>query len=104
MPLAQTHYQHVVLDEKGVPYIEGTTMKVVELALNYLSTGASPEELKLQHPYLELGQVYSALAYYWDHKDYFDREIEDQLGFVNELRRTTPEPAFITRLRALKQK
>jgi uncharacterized protein (DUF433 family) len=104
MALAQTRYEHIVLDESGVPLIEGTTMKVVELVLNYLSTGASPEELKLQHPYLTLGQVYSALAYYWDHKDYFDQEIRDQLRFVDELRRNTPKSPFVARLKAMKQK
>ena len=32
-------------DEAGVPWIEGTTTKVIEVVLNKESTGATPEEL-----------------------------------------------------------
>ena len=31
MPTAQTNYEHISLDEKGVPIISGTTMKVIEV-------------------------------------------------------------------------
>jgi len=31
MPLTATEYKYVELDEKNVPVIKGTTMKVVEL-------------------------------------------------------------------------
>ena len=33
MSLTETRYEHVLLDEVGVPIIAGTTMKVVELVL-----------------------------------------------------------------------
>jgi len=39
----------------------GTTLKVVELVLEQMAYGWSPEELHFQHPYLTLGQIYSAL-------------------------------------------
>ena len=44
--------------------IAGTTMKVVELVVEKNAYGWIPEELHFQHPYLSLGQIYSALAYY----------------------------------------
>ena len=31
MALVDTEYEHVSVDEEGVPFISGTTMKVVEL-------------------------------------------------------------------------
>ncbi|MBF0328235.1 MAG: DUF433 domain-containing protein [Nitrospirae bacterium] len=35
-------------------------MKVVELVVEKIAYGWSPEELHFQHPYLTLGQIYSA--------------------------------------------
>ena len=58
------------------PIISGTTMKVVELVMAQMAYGWSPEELRFQHPYLTLGQIYSALAYYWDHQEELDADIE----------------------------
>ncbi len=97
--MLETRYQHVVLDDAGVPTIAGTTMKVVELVEEQMAHGSSPAELHFQHPYLTLGQIHSALAYYWDHKDEVDRDIERRLEFVEELRRKTPVPPFVKRLK-----
>jgi len=83
---AQTRYQHISLDEKGVPIIAGTTMKVIELVVEKIAYGWSPEELHFQHPYLSLGQIYSALAYYSDHRDELDTDIERRLQSVEQLR------------------
>jgi len=40
-------------------------MKVVESVVEQQAYGWSPEELRFQHPYMTLGQIHSALAYYW---------------------------------------
>jgi uncharacterized protein (DUF433 family) len=95
-----TAYEHVVVDETGVPLIEGTTMKVVELVLETLAYGWSPDELQFQHPYLTLGQIYSALAYYWDHKEELDRDIERRLESVEQIRREVGPSQLAARLRA----
>src|SRR2546421_8539427 len=80
-----TTYEHVEIDAGGVPIIAGTNMKIVELA--QLAHGWSPEELHFQHPYLSLGQIHSALAYYWDHKAELDADIERRRQYVEEARR-----------------
>lgn len=74
--IVETRYEHIILNEANVPLIAGTTMKVIELVLDYKAYGWSPEELHFQHPYLSLGQIYSALAYYWDHQAKLDQDIE----------------------------
>jgi uncharacterized protein (DUF433 family) len=66
---------------------ERTTMKIVELVVEQQACGWSPEELHFQHPHLTLGQIHSALAYYWDHREELDRDIERRLEQVEELRR-----------------
>jgi len=45
--LVETRYEHVILNEAEVPIIAGTTMKVVELVLEKMAYGWSPEELHL---------------------------------------------------------
>jgi uncharacterized protein (DUF433 family) len=100
MTATETRYEHVVLDEQGVPIIAPTNMKVIELVLEQMAYGWSPEELHLQHPYLSLGQIHSALAYYWDHKEALEHDIERRLRAVDELgRQVTPAP-LLDRLRS----
>ena len=82
----ETRYEHIALDETGTPVIAGTTMKVRELVAERLAWGWSPEELLVNHSYLTLGQIFSALAYYADHQDEIDRSIESDIAFVSELR------------------
>ncbi|MFQ5568020.1 MAG: DUF433 domain-containing protein [Rhodothermales bacterium] len=98
MSLTQTPYEHVLLNEHGVPLLAGTNMKVVELVLEHLAYGWSPEELHFQHPYLPLGQIYSALAYYWDHREALDADIARRLGAVDRAQQRAGPSALRTRL------
>ncbi|HEY0069056.1 MAG TPA: DUF433 domain-containing protein [Chloroflexia bacterium] len=104
MAIDKTGYEHVVLNDQGVPEIAGTNMKVVELVVEYNSFGWSPEEIQFNHPYLTLGQVYSALAYYWDHKVELDADIQSNSDYANELRRASGPSPLRARARALKEK
>jgi len=94
-----TAYEHVVV-ESGTPLIEGTTMKVVELVLETHAYGWSPDELQFQHPYLTLGQIHSALAYYYDHKDELDHDIERRLERVEQIRYDVGPSQLVERLKA----
>ena len=96
----QTKYEHVVLDDKGNPTIVGKNMKVIEIVLKKNTYGWSPEELYFQHPHLTLGQIYSALAYYWDHQDELDGDIERRLAFVKQIRKTTEQTPLVDRLKS----
>jgi uncharacterized protein (DUF433 family) len=78
MTCVETRYKHIVL-EGSVPFISGTQMKIVELVEQSLAYDWSPEESQSNHPFLKMGQIHSALAYYWDHKDELDLEIERRL-------------------------
>ena len=100
MPVVETRYEHIVLDDTGVPLVADSTMKVVELVLERQAYGWSPEELHFQHPYLSLGQIYSALAFYSDHKEELDEDIARRRKQVEELRRTAPVSPFLARLKA----
>jgi uncharacterized protein (DUF433 family) len=96
----ETRYEHIVLNEAQVPLIAGTTMKVIELVLDHKAYGWSPEELHFQHPYLTLGQIYSALAYYWDHQEALDQDIEQRLQLVDQVRQSLKPTPLEARLKA----
>jgi uncharacterized protein (DUF433 family) len=97
--LTRTPYAHIILREDGVPIIEGTTTKVIEVVVEKLAYGWSPEEIRYQHPYLSLGQVYSALAYYADHTKTIDDEIEDDLHDYEAGHKEVKDSPFRVRLR-----
>ena len=42
----------IELDERGVAWITGTKVKVMEVATDKLAHGSSPEEMNLQYPHL----------------------------------------------------
>jgi uncharacterized protein (DUF433 family) len=65
----------IELDERGVAWITGTKIKVIEVATDKLAHGSSPEEMHFQYPHLSLAQVYAALAYYYEHQTEFEAEI-----------------------------
>jgi len=98
--VVETRYEYVILNEEEVPVIAGTNMKVIELVLERMAYGWSPEELHFQHPYLTLGQIYSALAYYWDHQEELDRDIERRLQFVDRVQRALGSSPLVARLKA----
>ena len=102
MSLATTTYEHIVLDDAGVPVIEGANTKVIEIVLHTRASGISPEQLHLELPHLSLGQIHSALAYYWDHKAELDADIDRRRDRVERLRQETPEPPVVERLRQLR--
>lgn len=99
---ASVHYAHIDHDENGVPFIAGSTMKVVELVMAQQAHGWSPEELHFQHPELSLGEIYSALAYYWDHRAELDQDIEHRSRLVDEIRRDIGSSPLAEKLRALR--
>lgn len=96
--LAETRYEHVVLNER-VPLISGTTMKVVELVLAQAAYGWTAEELHIQYSHLTLGQIYSALAYYWDHREELDVDIESRIRKVDAIRKSVSVPPLVQRLK-----
>jgi len=67
---------HIVLDDRGRPWIKGTNTKVAEVVMENIAWGWSPEEIHRNHPHLPLAKVYAAFSYYFDHQAELDAEIE----------------------------
>jgi len=60
----------------GSPIIEGTRMRVLDIAIEYDRLGYSPDQIVDTHLHLSLEQVHDALSYYYENRDALDREIE----------------------------
>ena len=83
----QSGYPHIVFKNTGAPMIEGTRIKVQVIAIAHTSWGLGPKGIRREYPSLTLGEIHSALAYYWDHKEDIDQQIADEEAFAEEMRR-----------------
>ena len=92
---------HIWLDSKGRPWIDQTNVKVIEVVLDHLAYGWSPEEMHYQHPHLSLAQIHAALAYYFDHQVEFDAQVEAGLRQTERLAAESKDSPLRQRLRRL---
>ncbi len=90
---------HIFLDDAGVAWIDDTNVKVIEVILDKLAHGSSPEEMHFQYPHLSLAQIYAALSYYHDHQETLDTEIRRKLNEVDALAAQTDDSPVRKRLR-----
>jgi uncharacterized protein (DUF433 family) len=91
---------HIAIDDQGRPWIEGTKTKVIEVVLDWLAYGWSPEEIHRQHPHLPLAKIHAAFSYYYDHQAEIDAEIERQEDAFDQIKATTTDSPLRRRLRA----
>ena len=98
-------YPHIEIDEKGTARVGGTRLKVRHLVAAQQAYGWSPAELHFQYPSLSMAQVHAALAYYWDHRDHLDAELQRRLAQVDTVQASISEPDGLrARLRSLEEK
>ena len=89
----------IEIDEDGVAWIAGANTKVVEVVLDKMAYGWSPEEIHFQHSHLSLAQIHAALGYYYDHKADMDTQIQSSVKDVEKLRAQAGESPIRKRLR-----
>jgi hypothetical protein len=46
------------------------------IVMDYLGRGLAPEDIVRHYPYLNLAEVHAAMAYYHDHRQEIDAEIQ----------------------------
>jgi uncharacterized protein (DUF433 family) len=102
--MATVDYPHISLDSAGVPLLTGTRIKVVEIVLDYLAHGADAEEIQRQFPFLTLGQIHSALGYYYDHQEEVDEDIAERLRKVDEIQSRLGDSPLARKLKVLKNR
>jgi len=81
LKLGNINHYHITMQKdicEGNPIIKGTRTSVANIA-GYYRLGLTPEEIKRELPHLNLAQVFDALAFYFDHREEIDREMEKDL-------------------------
>jgi uncharacterized protein (DUF433 family) len=91
--------EHIEVDENGVARIAGSRIKVRFIAVERTHQGLTPEEIQAAHSHLSLAQVYAALAYYYDHKEQIDADIERANRLYEEMRAQAPPSPVAKRFR-----
>jgi uncharacterized protein (DUF433 family) len=74
----------------GKPRVAGTRIRVQDIVVWHDRMGLSADEIVSRYPQLTLGGVYGALAYYYDHRQAIDAQMEAGRKFVEEMRQLYP--------------
>lgn len=88
----------IELDDRGVAWIAGTKVKVVEVVLDKIAYGSSPEEIHFQHPGLSLAQIHGALTWYYENQARMDEQIRRGLAESDKMAAQVSDPEFRRRL------
>jgi uncharacterized protein (DUF433 family) len=67
----------------GRPVLAGTSLRVLDIAVQKVFHRQTPDEIA-QHFQISLPQVYTALAYYYQHKPEIDADIREQDKIARE--------------------
>src|SRR2546421_3175009 len=98
--ITPTDTKHIVRDPEvygGKPCIEGHRISVHDIAV-WHQQGRTAEDVARDFG-LTLGQVYAALAYYYDHQEEIDRDIAEEVADIATRARADNSPSA-QRLRA----
>ena len=95
---ARTGFRHIEINDRGIPIIVGTNFKITELIQNKIAHGWSPEELHFQFPHISLGQIHSALAYYYEFQEEIDQMIAERNMATEVIKKQLKSDALQKRL------
>lgn len=73
----------------GRPRINGHRIRVQDVAVWHEQMGMTSDEIATAYE-LTLGEIHTALAYYYDHIESIRRDIERDKKFVAEMKKRTP--------------
>ena len=75
-----TPYPHIVKENGAAARLENhPRTRVAMIVMDYLARGLGPEDIVHHYPYLKLAEVHAAMAYYHDHREELDAEIQAEL-------------------------
>lgn len=72
------------------PRIAGTRIRVQDIVIWHERMNLSADEIASQYPQVSLAAVYSALAYYHDHRVQINEQMAEGQALVEELKRQYP--------------
>jgi uncharacterized protein (DUF433 family) len=103
MEIMKVVASHIEIDDQGVAWITGANTKVIEVVLDKIAYGWSPEEMHFQHPYLSLAQIHAALSYYYEHQKELDSDIARRHAEVEKMAAESADSPLRRKLLNLKK-
>ncbi len=76
----------------GQPCIAGTRIRVQDVYVWHELQGQTADQIVSRFPQLTMADVYAALAYYWDHRDQIQREMQAESDLVTRIRQQSVSP------------
>jgi uncharacterized protein (DUF433 family) len=75
-------------------------VRVAQVVMDYLAHGWSVDEMCRQHPNLSPAEAHAAMAYYFDHREEIDQEIESEFQEVDESLAHAGAVPFVIRMKS----
>jgi uncharacterized protein (DUF433 family) len=96
-----TTYPHITKPADGPAHLTRVPrVRVAQIIMDQKAYGWSTEEICRQHPGYEPAEIHMAFAYYYDHQDEIDREIESEWEEVRRTMADRPPSPMLQRFRA----
>ena len=91
-----TTYPHIALYARGVPCLDGTRHRVIDLVADHVAHGYSAAQIVEQYPDLTPAQIHAALTYYYDHQEAMDAAlVASYMQTEQQRQRHTPHPKLV---------
>ena len=75
----------------GKPRVAGQRIKVKHLVVEHEQMGMCPDEICSVHPSLTLAEVHAALAYYFDHREEIQADLQADEAYLQESMQRAPD-------------
>lgn len=69
----------------GVPIVEGSRIRISDIAVLYDFEGLKPEQIADEFPTISIADVFSALTYYTEHREEIRKEIKERKYFFERV-------------------
>lgn len=93
-------YPHLIFRETDrLPIVERVKFKGIHLITNHIAHGWSAEELAINFPQLTLGEIYSVLSWFSDHREEVENLVERKAADAKALRLEARHRQIAKRLR-----
>jgi uncharacterized protein (DUF433 family) len=89
-------YPHLTVNSRGVPCIDGTRHRVIDIVADHVAHGYNAAQIVEQYPDLTPAQVHAALTYYYDHQDEMNAALmASYTQAENQRQHHTPHPKLL---------
>ena len=86
LPVIREHIVSTPEMCRGKPRIAGTRIQVKHIVVMHERQGMAPEQIVSEYPHLTLAGIYAALAFYHDHREEVNADIQAEREWYEEMK------------------